>query len=146
MLVACNAVRKHGLGDRNAGRQFVRLRRHTAPWAVLYGAICVYPTYLVGTAPGQDITLWRLLLYALPLVASFAFGALTEPRWYWLVPVVVSLAWGFANATAEEPFFDPWFEIPLALYTTAEVACMGLGALARRGTLKRAFVRQDTPE
>lgn len=118
-----------------------------AAWAILYGAICAYPTYLVGTAPGEDITLWRLLLYALPLIASFAFAAITDVGGYWLVPIVVTLAWGYANATAEEPFFDGFLlEFVLALYTAAELVCLGFGALARRGILKRAFVRPDSPD
>jgi hypothetical protein len=114
--------------------------------AAIYALVCIYPTYLVGSAPGQDITFWRLFLYAVALIGSIAFGALTKPDGYWLVPLVVALVWSVLNSMAAEPFFDPWYPVPLALFAGAEVMCIGFGALLRRGTVKRAFVRDANSE
>lgn len=114
--------------------------------ASVYALVCGSATYLVGSAPGEDITFWRLSIYGLAIGGSILFGAITRPGEYSLIPIGVALVLGIIDFMVAQPFFDPWYPIPLALFATAETTCIGLGVLWRRGTLKRALVASQREE
>ncbi len=55
-----------------------------------YMALILYPAYLAGTAPGEEITPSRVMTYTASVVLSVGLGLVRLPEWRYALPWVVA--------------------------------------------------------
>lgn len=98
---------------------------------VIYIVLCSYATYLVGTAPGQDVTVWRLLAYAATLIGACLVGVHFRAAFVF-VPVLIAVAWMVVEEASSAKLFDAWSTVGFAMFVFGQLFAFSIGWSTRK--------------